>query len=297
MRTTIPKSWRTSVRFGRQLCKIIMACATACFYSLPINYYQLAFAQTTCTQPPLLGSQWTWPQNSDITVNVSGAFGDPNTPGSLASCIRQAFVNWSNNPSTAAGVRYNFNFNATPTGGPNTIWVARTPPPLDPVTGGQPQARVDPTFNTGNTNLQAAIVRVHPDVTNCNAMAEAMAHEIGHMYGLDDCPACAAGSSVMTGYNGMNDVSMGSASPMNCDAERARQAGTYNPNTARAPQPRQETNPGYTGGYNNQPFQGYYGPYNRQCYAAFMVTNWYSCGSSGCRYLYSTSQFMGINCY
>ena len=296
MRTTIPKGWRTSVRFGRQLCKIIMACATACFYSLPINYYQLAFAQPTCTAPPLLGSQWTWPQNSDITVNVSGAFGDPNTPGSLASCIRAAFINWSSNPNTAAGVRYNFNFNAAPAGGPNTIYVSQTIP-THPVTGAPVQDRVDPTFNATNTNLQAAIVRIHPDVNNCTAIGEAMAHEIGHMYGLDDCNGCANGTTTMTNANGMNDVTRGTMSPTTCDAERSRQAGLYNPNTARAPQPREDTNPGYSGGYNNQPFRGYYGPYNRQCYAAFMVTNWYSCGSSGCRYLYSTSQFMGINCY
>ena len=292
MRTT-PKGWRISLRFGRQLCRIVIACATACFYSLPINYHHVALAQTTCTQPPLLGQNWTWPQNSDITVNISGDFGDAN---SLAGCIRQAFVNWSNNPNTAAGVRYNFNFNAAPTGGPNTIYVARTPPPPDPVNG-PAQAQVDPTFNSTNTNLQAAIVRVDPQVTSCNALTEAMAHEIGHMYGLDDCPTCAAGTSTMTGYNGMNDVSSGTTSPAACDAERARQAASYNPTTARGPQPREETNPGYTGGYNNQPFRGYYGPYDRQCYAAFMVTNWYSCGSSGCTYLYSTSQFMGINCY
>lgn len=292
MRTTIPKGWRISLRFGRQLCKIVMACATACFYSLPINYHNVTFAQTTCSQPALLGRQYTWPQNSDITVNISGDFGDAS---SLAGCVRQAFLNWSNNPNTAAGVRYNFNFNAAPTGGPNTIYVARTAPPLEPT--GQPQARMDPTFNSTNTNLQAAIVRVNPAVTNCTALTEAMAHEIGHMYGLADCPNCPAGTSVMTSYNNMNDVDSGSPSPMGCDAEQARLAGTYNPTTARAPQPRQETNPGYSGGYNNQPFQGYYGPYNRQCYAAFMVTNWYSCGSSGCTYLYSTSSFMGINCY
>jgi hypothetical protein len=270
-----------------------MACATACFYSIPTNYH-VSFAQTTtCTQPPLLGQRYTWPQNTDITVNISGAFGDAT---GLAGCIRQAFLNWSNNPNTAAGVRYNFNFNAAPSGGPNTIYVARTAPPLQP-DGSQPQARMDPTFNNTDTNLQSAIVRVHPDVTNCTALGEAMAHEIGHMYGLDDCPTCAPGTSTMTGYNSMNDVASGTMSPSGCDAERARQAGTYNPTTARGPLPRQETDPGYTGGYNNQPFQGYYGPSNRQCYAAYMVTDYYACGSSGCTYLYTTSYFMGVSCY
>ena len=101
MRSSIRKGRRTTLRFSRQLCKIVLACATACFYSLPINYHRVVFAQTTCTQPPLLGSRRTGPQNSDITVNVAGAFGDPRDPNSLASCIRSAFLNWSNNPNTA----------------------------------------------------------------------------------------------------------------------------------------------------------------------------------------------------
>jgi hypothetical protein len=293
MRSSIRKGRRTTLRFCRELCKIVMACATACFYSIPINYHHVAFAQTTCTQPPLLGRQWTWPQNSDITVNISPDFGGAD---SLGGCIRQAFLNWSNNPNTAAGVRYSFNF-GTVAGGPNTIYVGRTSPPPDPNTGAAVQAQTDATFNSTNTNLQAAVVRVDPAVTNCTALTEAMAHEIGHMYGLDDCPTCAAGTSTMTLTTSMNDVTNGSVSPIGCDTDQSRQAGSYDPNTARPAMPRQETNPGYSGGYNNQPFQGYYGPYNRQCYAAFMVTNWYSCGSSGCTYLYTTSSFMGINCY
>jgi hypothetical protein len=156
---------------------------------------------------------------------------------------------------------------------------------------------MDPTFNSTNTNLNSVLFRVHPDVTNCTALTEAMAHEIGHTYGLDDCPACPLNSSTMTGYNGMNDTGSGSTSPSNCDADRARQAGTYNTATARAPQPREPNNGGYSGGYNNQGFTGFYGTPNYTCYAAFMVTTYYSCGSSGCSYVGQTSSFMGINCY
>lgn len=78
-------------------------------------------------------------------------------------------------------------------------------------------------------------MRVDPGVTNCTALQEAVAHEIGHMYGLDDCPNCCAGTSVMTGYNSLNDIRSGMVSPSSCDVAAATQAGQYNPATEAPP--------------------------------------------------------------
>ena len=58
-------------------------------------------------------------------------------------------------------------------------------------------------------------------------MLEAMAHEIGHTYGLDDCPDCCDGTSVMAGYNNFNDVQAGTGTPSTCDAAVANLAGSY----------------------------------------------------------------------
>lgn len=279
----------------RLLISNVVACITMCFYSFPLNY-QLRTAQarqTTCTNPPLLGQRYTFPQNTDVRVNISGSYS-----AEEFGCIRQAFLNWQANSGTASGVRYTeITHGGTPVaGGANTIQVWRERPPLT-ATGQQPQADMTPTFNGANTNLSSAVIRVHPDVNNCTALAEAMAHELGHTYGLDDCNACANNSSTMTGYNNMNDVDSGTTSPSTCDADAARQAGAYNPATSRGPQPREPNNSGYTGGYNRQGFTGYNGPFNRMCYAAFLVTTYYSCGSSGCSYVGSNSSFMGIYCY
>ncbi|MCA1565514.1 MAG: hypothetical protein LC803_07735 [Acidobacteria bacterium] len=139
--------------------------------------------------------------------------------------IEQAFRNWQNNQGNA-GIRYNFTSNPTPVSGtPNTIQVNSENPPLD--NGQQPQATTTLRSNLGNTNLESAIIQVHRGVTNEVAMLEAMAHEIGHTYGLDDCPDCCDGTSVMAGYNYFNDVQSGTGTPSSCDSAVANTAGNY----------------------------------------------------------------------
>ena len=202
-----------------------------------------ASAQAGCTNcynggvdPP-----WTWPQNTRVRVNISSSYN-----ADQQREIRQAFLNWQNNPDTDAGVTYEFV--NEPFGGftANTIQVLREAPPADdnntpadPSDDTQPVAQTDPQFNSTNTRLQSAIIRVHPSVTNFVALLEAMAHEIGHLYGLNECPSCCAGSSAMTeppfacsvpctNSNYYNDVTQGTSGPAGCDAANARQAGGYN---------------------------------------------------------------------
>lgn len=183
---------------------------------------------TTCTNPPLLGRQDTWPQNTLVTVNISPSF-----TAEQRGCIEQAFRNWQN-AGTHAGVVYRFTYNSQPAAGSNTVQIWRETPPPDP-NGDQPQADTTPYYNAGNTNLDHAVMRVHPGVTNCTALQEAVAHEVGHTYGLDDCPNCCDGTSVMTGYNSLNDIHSGMVSPSSCDIAAAIQAGQYNPATENPP--------------------------------------------------------------
>src|SRR2546429_4020088 len=105
---------------------------------------------TTCTNPPQLGRQDTWPQNTLVTVNISGSF----TPEQIG-CIEQAFTNWSN-AGTHAGVVYQFTTNSQPASGSNAIQIWRETPPLTP-TGDQPQADTSSYYNSGNTNLDHAV--------------------------------------------------------------------------------------------------------------------------------------------
>lgn len=181
-------------------------------------------AQTGCTNclpsTATLGQQYTWPQNTPVTVNISPMFNAEQRRG-----IEQAFRNWQNNQGNA-GITYTFTSNPTPVSGTaNTIQVNSENPAL--VNGQQPQAAMTPDFNAATTNLRSAVIQVHRGVTNEVAMLEAMAHEIGHTYGLDDCPNCCDGTSVMTGYNNFNDVQSGTGTPSSCDTAVANSTGNY----------------------------------------------------------------------
>lgn len=181
-------------------------------------------AQAGCTNclpsTATLGQQYTWPQGTTVTVNISPMFNVEQRRG-----IEQAFRNWQNNQGNA-GITYNFTSNPTPVSGtPNTIQVNSENPAF--VNGQQPQAAMTPDFNATQTNLRSAVIQVHRNVTNEVAMLEAMAHEIGHTYGLDDCPNCCDGTSVMTGYNTFNDVQSGTGTPSNCDTAVANSTGNY----------------------------------------------------------------------
>ena len=57
------------------------------------------------------------------------------------------------------------------------------------------------TGGTGSTTARvSAFTSIHPNVTDCTALTETIAHEIGHTFGLGDCNNCtAAGQSVMIG--------------------------------------------------------------------------------------------------
>lgn len=97
------------------------------------------------------------------------------------------------------------------------------------------------------TNRINGVIVVNSATTNCTAITQTLAHELGHTFGLDECGGCAAGSSVMNsipctqqdrrgrciGAN-YNDTTQGQTGPTNCDNNIAQQAGAY---TAPTPTP------------------------------------------------------------
>lgn len=297
---------RTSARAGfisyrvKRLASKLATCIWMIFYTLPPT---VTLAQTptcttcpTTTDIPSMGSGWQFPQNSDVTVWVSDAFSSD-----MFGCIRQAFVNWQNNFNTASGIRYNFSYGGAAPTGTNVITVNRSAGPINVRDSSgnlqEAQATTTATFNDPNnpTYLTNAYMLVDSRVTDCTALTSAMAHEIGHTYRLGDCEDCCPHSSTMAGYDTFNDVNSGTTSPSTCDANLVRQYANYNTTTARGPAPRLDSGGSYGGSANQYNYNGYY---NYQvCYAAYMVTSYYSCGSSGCQYLYSTANFLGISCY
>ena len=160
-------------------------------------------AQTdNCINPNVLDDKKAFPQNAQITVHVNST----QFTQAQYSCIQTAFNNWNQaNQTNWSGVHFNVSYSpdvlvttnssgGQPTGGTNVYQVNRSSAGLtsDMVagTGGA----------EGTTNRTNAFTNIHPNVTNCDALAQTMAHEIGHTLGLGECSDCTAPEqSVMIG--------------------------------------------------------------------------------------------------
>ena len=68
-----------------------------------------------------------------------------------------------------------------------------------------------------------AIIAVDPVLTNPKAIADALAHELGHNFGLLDCFTCKKKSTVMNQFKATN-VSNDLAAPTECDIAQVREA-------------------------------------------------------------------------
>jgi len=160
-------------------------------------------AQTeNCVNPSIVEDRFAFPQNAQITVNVNS---NQFTPTEFA-CLQTAFNNWNQaNQTNWSGVHFNVNYSsqilvttdssgATSTTTENVYQVNRS-------TAGLNSDMVAGTGGwLGSSTRTNAFTNIHPNVTNCDALAQTMAHEIGHVLGLDECDNCTApGQSVMIG--------------------------------------------------------------------------------------------------
>src|SRR5205085_12184618 len=94
------------------------------------------------------------------------------------------------------------------------------------------------------TNRNSGVINVNSNITNCTALQQTLAHEIGHTLGLDDCCSCQGSSSIMgcgvcaqnnanntaCAVADYNNTSNGAIGPATCDNSQIKAAGQYNPN-------------------------------------------------------------------
>lgn len=149
----------------------------------------------SCTNPPLQqDSRTAWPVGGPsppaaIQVNIN--------PTGLTTqqqqAVAAAFTNWQNAPGNNSQITFNITFSNTAISGANTYQVNSQTPSL----GADYQGETGGATG-GNAYRTSAYTNINPGVTNTTALTQAMAHEIGHTFGLDDCTSCAAGTSVMT---------------------------------------------------------------------------------------------------
>ena len=154
-----------------------------------------------------------------MTVNI-----DPSFSSERAAAVEQAVRNWTN--AGSSGVTFTFTHNSTPPSmspppGTYNMQIWNQNPPRNPGLGGD--SAVLPSAN----GTRSQEIWLNTAITDPCSLAQTMAHETGHGFGLAECPNCAPWSSVMNssdnGYNGMN----GTYGPTNCDNTKVQQVGQY----------------------------------------------------------------------
>jgi hypothetical protein len=176
-------------------------------------------AQSCVNNPPQQDSRSAWPIGGPsypaaVQVNIN--------PTGLTTQQQQAiaagFTNWQNAPGNNSQITFNITFSTTAVSGVNTYQVNVQTPSL----GADYQAETG--GGTNGSYRTNAFTNINPGVTDPTALTQAMAHEIGHTFGLADCPSCAAGTSVMTLATSLNDTTSGRTGPSACDAATANTA-------------------------------------------------------------------------
>jgi hypothetical protein len=138
----------------------------------------------TCVNPDVKGQVQAWAKGATVLVNVSGF------AAALQPCIKTAFDNWNaanidNGSNVFLHVQDGTPINTT---GQTNVWQVTQQPSPDPATG---YPRVAGTGGqTNGTNRVNATTNVDPNVTDCTALTQTTAHEIGHTFGLGECTSC-----------------------------------------------------------------------------------------------------------
>lgn len=148
---------------------------------------------TVQRQPGTNGAAWA--SNAKVTVIIN-----PNDfpTATERQRIQDAFIAWQN-ANTGSGVTFTFTTgSALPSGANNnTYYVQRGSAP----TGGFTNISNTGTPATEGNITTSATTVINSSITNSNAIANIMLHEIGHTFGLGDCETCAEGSSIMAPFS------------------------------------------------------------------------------------------------
>jgi hypothetical protein len=179
--------------------------------SFGIVFSNLSASTYACVNPPInsTGYRFTWGQYSPVSVNIDPTFSSGS--GGQQDAIRDAFENWQDAVGGIWGVTFTFTYSSTAISGLNTFQVTYI---SDPACTATCRARHS-GFTTGFRRFSSH-VKVNPFVTNYTAIKQTMVHEIGHSFGLADCPSCVHGSTIMADAITLNETN-GPNDPTSCD--------------------------------------------------------------------------------
>jgi hypothetical protein len=175
----------------------------------------------SCSSPQTTSSQQAWPQDAQVTVNIDPSFGPDKS-----NAIQTAVTNWTN--AGLSGVTFTFTNNPnppsmTPPPGTRNIQIWNQNPPNNPGRAGD--NAVLPSAN----GARSQEIWLNTGATDPCALAQTASHEIGHGFGLGECPGCGDWtSSMVAGTNGYNSMN-GTYGPTTCDTTRVQQVGQNAP--------------------------------------------------------------------
>lgn len=186
---------------------------------------------TPCATPPAQGQSTTWKQGATVNVMI-----DPTFTPEQQQAIKDQLNKWKN----AGGANITFNFvepsqagGGATSGGPPILSIMRQVP-----TNLGPTAQGETRGFSFNGNRGDSFMDINPGVTDPTAFNHVISHEIGHTFGLDECPSCPAGSSAMTlPPTGNLNAAGGHDGPTTCDSNKVQQNGNYTPPPSSTPTP------------------------------------------------------------
>jgi len=168
-------------------------------------------------QAPAIGF-WTWAANAQVKVYVVSAdFKTEELP-----YILRALQNWNSaSELTGSGVKFDYQGDTKQQlSCDNCLTVMR-----GPVFDKRKRHATELIASSAHRDqiISYASIIIDPGLTNPKAILDAVAHELGHNFGLLDCYTCKKKSTLMNQFKVMN-VPNDMATPTACDIAQVRQA-------------------------------------------------------------------------
>jgi len=182
-----------------------------------------------------MGRIAAWPQNAFVTVYAGDGFGS----AEQIRCITDVLATFNNSAGSqtdgnVSGVYFDFTYGTTDqdldssgntvNGQPYVMRINRR----TPVSGIFGEAGGQAANLNGVDTRYNATININPNITDCEAFKQTLAHEIGHTLGLGECTACTVQKqSIMVGATGFNDTASGLTAPRSCDVAVWNATGAY----------------------------------------------------------------------
>ncbi len=171
---------------------------------------QIASSAETCVpnQSSAIETSVRWAGNTKVTVYaMRSAF----APAELAA-IRRAVDNWNEAlTETRVDVKFSFGGERDAAAGANTILIDRGAT----FQNQRHLAEIYPVM-ANSRDLSSASITIDTGVTHTEVMTSVLTHELGHSLGINDCPRCRRGTTIMALYGGRNKGNK-VVSPTRCD--------------------------------------------------------------------------------